>query len=73
MERKDKAILKFSILKENVLQVNKHVFNLKYSIGLTIPTNPTGRRDIQFSKSEEVIGKTELPGMKQYNWLTDFL
>lgn len=52
MEKKIKLALKFSILKENVLQFNKHVFNLKYSIRPIEQTTLPREKDIQLSKAE---------------------
>lgn len=52
MEKKIKLSLKFSILEENVLQFDKHVFNLKYFQGPRGQTALPREKDIQLSESE---------------------
>lgn len=52
MKKKIKLSLKFSTLKENVLPLNKHVFDLKYSIGSIGQATVSREKDIELSKAE---------------------
>lgn len=73
MKKKIKLSLKFSTLKENVLPFNKHVFDLKYSIGSIGQATLPREKDIELSKAEQTNWQNRITGMKQVKRLDRFL
>lgn len=60
--KKIKLSLKFSTLKENVLPFNKHVFDLKYSIGSIGQATLPREKDIVLSKAEQANWQNRITG-----------